>query len=469
MMMHVHLIGIGGTGLSAIAKVLIERGYKVSGSDSHASIYFNAITELGATTYLGHEPGNVMGADVVVRSSAIPDNNPEVIAARNCDIPVLKRSEFLQQLTDGQTTLAVAGTHGKTTTTGMLITILKELHQDPSFILGALLKPFDTNASAGSGQYFVIEADEYDRMFLGLNPQIAVVTNIEHDHPDCFPTLQKYLDAFSDFLMRVHPTGTALLCTDDPGVQELLREYPQRLCKVITFGLNEDADLRAVNCQVGPTGLPEFDAVHQVSGQAPIALAHIRLSIPGEHNIRNALSALAVSHLLGLDDTLAAQALSAYQGTERRFEIRGCVDGIIVVDDYAHHPTQIRITLQAAHQRFPNGRVWVVWEPHTYSRPAALHEAYVQALNLADQVVITRVYAAREVDNGYTPEPIAAALPADKARYIPDYDALINFLAENLVESDVVLVLSAGYGPLISSRILDSLIARKEQGRRQDE
>jgi UDP-N-acetylmuramate--alanine ligase len=457
MMRHIHLIGIGGTGLSAIARVLIERGYKVSGSDNNASIYFDAITALGATTYIGHSPENVVGADLVVRSSAIADDNPEVLAARSSGIPVLKRSDFLKQLTEGQTTLAIAGTHGKTTTTGMLISILTELKQDPSFIIGAMLKPFNSNAKSGSGSYFVIEADEYDHMFLGLTPYIAVITNIEHDHPDCFPTPQDYLNVFKDFLGKVEQGGTALFCIDDPGVQNLMKILDPSTYRVITYGLHPKAEFQATNIQVNPEGLPEFDLVNHFPGIACQYPGHVKMSIPGEHNVRNGLAALAVSHLLGLDDQESIKALAGYQGTERRFEIAGVSNGITVIDDYAHHPTQIHITLQAARQRYPSARLWVVWEPHTYSRPAAFQDEYVTVLNIADQVIVTKIYAAREADTGYIPLPIVNALSSTKARYLPDFSTAVDYLADHLAENDVVLVLSAGNGPIISKMLVSKL------------
>lgn len=454
---HIHLIGIGGTGLSAIAKVLIEQGYVVSGSDRIRSTYFDAVTTLGAKTFLGHAAENVIGADLVVRSSAVTDDNPEVLAAMSVEIPVLKRSDFFEYLTTGFTTLAVAGTHGKTTTTGMLINILTELKQNPSFIVGALVKPYQTNANFGSGSYFVIEADEYDYMFLGLNPTIAVITNIEHDHPDCFPTIQNYLEAFKSFAFRVKPGGTLLLCVDDPGIQELLKNIKEVPCEVITYGMHPFAEFQGVNVQVNNCGLLEFDMIRLLPGKKHEELGHVKLSIPGEHNVRNALAALTVSHLIGLDDELAKRVLENYQGIERRFEVVGTTKGITIIDDYAHHPAQVRNTIYAARQRYSNQPIWVIWEPHTYSRPAALQNDYSFALEMADHVLVTKIYAAREIDNGYTPLPIVEALSSGKGKYIPDYDELVAYLSENLVRNDVVLVLSAGNGPLISKMLLNEL------------
>jgi len=236
-MRHVHFIGIGGTGLSAIARILVQRGYEVSGSDNFASVYFNDIARDGAKTFLGHHPDNVRGADVVVRSSAIKDDNPEFISAIQLGIPVLKRSDFLPMLLKSSDTIAIAGSHGKTTTTSMILFMLHEIGADPSFISGAIVKQLATNAHAGSSDLFVIEADEYDYMFLGLNPLISVITNIEHDHPDCFPTPEAYMEAFVQFLSRQRPNGTAFLCVDDPGVRQLLTRDAVTLVNFKTYGL----------------------------------------------------------------------------------------------------------------------------------------------------------------------------------------------------------------------------------------
>jgi len=457
MKQHIHVVGIGGTGLSAIAKVLIERGYQVSGSDRSPSIYFDAITKLGAQTYLGHAAENVIGADLVIRSSAITDENPEVLAAISAGIPVLKRSDFLEILTSGSATLAVAGTHGKTTTTGMLISILTELNQDPSFIIGALVKPYETNAKSGNGPYFVIEADEYDHMFLGLNPTIAVITNIEHDHPDCFPTPQDYLNEFKSFAHRVKPDGDLLLCIDDEGIKNLLMDITDLPCKVVTFGTDPYAEYQATNVMVNKDGLPEFDMVHLLPSNEVRLVGRVKLSLPGMHNVYNALAALIVSHIIGIKDEKAIEVIESYHGTERRFEVIGTKSGVTVIDDYAHHPTQITTTIKAARQRYHQQRIWVIWEPHTYTRPAAMEDEYIASLDIADQVIVTRIYAAREMDNGYTPLAIVNGLSNKKGRYIPDYTELVKGLRKNLKKGDIVMVLSAGNGPLISKMLLEEL------------
>ena len=255
-MTHVHFIGIGGTGLSAIARVLLEKGYTVSGSDRTKSPLFDAITEAGARTFIGHAAPQIEGADLVIRSSAVPDDNPEVIAAKAAGIPVLKRSEFLTEFTHGKETLAVAGSHGKTTTTAMLIWILDQLGTDPSFVAGGVVNQLGTNARAGAGEYFAIEADEYDNMFLGLAPKIAVVTNIEHDHPDCFPTPEDYRAAFKAFLQNVRSDGLALVCWDDEGARSLAEELASKIT-ILGYGVSPEAAYRAADIRF-ENGLPVF-------------------------------------------------------------------------------------------------------------------------------------------------------------------------------------------------------------------
>jgi len=460
-MRHIHFIGIGGTGLSAIARVLLESGYTVSGSDKTASTLFDALRKAGAHTYLGHTPENIKGADLVIRSSAIQDDNSEVIAARSLGIPVLKRADFMQQLLEGRTTIAIAGTHGKTTTTSMLVWILTQLQQDPSFIVGGVIKQLDRNAKAGNGPFFVIEADEYDRMFLGLNPQLIVITNIEHDHPDCYPTPKDYQLAFKDFLDRLKINGKGFLCIDDKGVNRLLKSVNRKQKNLLTYGFDKQADYQPHNIKIDKNGYPQFDVIYKTSDAVLIKLATLNLQVPGEHNIRNALAALAVIHKLDLPLQEAANALSEFKGTQRRFDILGQADGVTIIDDYGHHPTEIKATLQAARQRFPQSRIWAVWEPHTYSRTMTLESDFISALNHADKVIITKIYAAREIDPGYSPKRITDALPGNKGQYIADFEDVQTYLLKNLEKNDVVLVLSAGDAPQISKQTLAGLKIRE--------
>jgi UDP-N-acetylmuramate--alanine ligase len=462
---HVHLIGIGGTGLSAIARLLLERGDSVSGSDRSPSPLATALQAAGAQVFTGHRAENIQGADLVVRSSAIPDDNLEVMAARQAGIPVLKRADFLGQLMDGCQGIAIAGTHGKTTTTAMIAWVLTALDQDPSYIIGGVSANLGNNAHAGRGTAFVIEADEYDRMFLGLNPSIAVVTNVEHDHPDCYPTPQDFYQAFEQFVSRLSPEGTLLACGDDPGARRLLSERAASERRVKSYGLGawlgkSRPNYYALNLAPNTLGGFSFEAVcapNEAGTQAPVI--PVDLQVPGQHNVRNALAALGVVDVLGLPLARAAHALAEFRGTGRRFEVRGEVKGITVIDDYAHHPTEIRATLAAARSRYPGRRIWAVWQPHTYSRTRTLLADFAQSFADADRVLITPVYAAREnpPEDGFGSGSVAARMAHPDAQFVPDLDQTVGCLLDQLRSGDVLLVLSAGDADQISTRVLDSL------------
>ena len=460
-MKHVHLIGIGGTGLSAIARVLLEKGYAVSGSDREATPLFNAITAAGARTFLGHAAEQIAGADLVIRSSAIPDDNPEVIAAEAQGIPVMKRAEFLEELIGDKDTLAVAGSHGKTTTTAMLIWVLENMGTNPSFIAGGVVSQLNCNAKAGAGLYFAIEADEYDYMFLGLSPKIAIITNIEHDHPDCFPTQESYLNAFKAFLDRIRPDGLALMCLDDRQTRTLMQEMSAGKRTFLGYGTTPEADYRAENFII-VDGNPQFSLVHRDEHGKSQTLGEVSLSIPGHHNVLNATAVLAAIHQLGLPMQKAIAALKEFTGAGRRFEILGTADGITLIDDYGHHPTEIAATLKAARSRYPERRVWAIWQPHTFSRTQTLEEAFVEALRLADRVVVLKIYAAREENHGYTAETIADALPQGKADYLADFSAAAGFLLANLEANDVAIFFSAGDATRLSQAVLNGLQQRNK-------
>jgi len=435
---HVHLIGISGSGLSAIARILLEKGYKVSGSDRKLTPLSLSLVDAGALLFEGHLSENIKGADIVVRSSAIPENNPELIAAHDADIPVLKRSEFLKQLLDGKKCIAVAGTHGKTTTTAMIAWILSESGWDPSYIIGGISSNLGGNAHAGDGEYFVIEADEYDRMFLGLDPYIAVVTNIEHDHPDCYPTPQEYESVFRQFVFQIQKGGLLVACADNPGALNLSSEAASRGLRTKTYQLTRD---------------------HQFS-----------LQVPGDHNRLNALAAIAVGEEVGISKKAAIESLEKFDGVGRRFELRGEVDGVTVIDDYAHHPSEIRATLNAAHERYPDRQVWSVWQPHTYSRTRQLLPDYARAFSRSDYVIVTDIFAAREIspEDKFSSRDVAGAITAQKTDpghvlYIPTLDQVEKYLLDHLSLDDVLLILSAGDADLLSSNLLISLAERKKR------
>ncbi len=453
--MHYHLIGIGGTGLSAIARVLLEQGHTVSGSDRQRSPLAQAVEAAGGRVYLGHAAGQIAGAQVVLRSSAIPDDNPEVQAALAQGIPVLRRADFLGALMQGQKCLAVAGTHGKTTTTAMLAWALTALGEDPSYIIGGVSPDLGGNARAGKGAYFVIEADEYDRMFLGLRPSAAIVTNVEHDHPDCYPTPQDFEAAFRAFAGRLLPEGFLHVCGDDAGAAAL-GKYARSLGRgVHVYGVAAPAEYRAAGLALPAGGGGyAFRFVHR--GRV---LAEAALQIPGRHNVENALGVLSLIHQLGLPVEKAAAALGDFHGTGRRFEILGEAGGVTVIDDYAHHPTEIEATLDAARSRFPGRRLWAVWQPHTYSRLRALQSRFAAAFSQADRVLVTPVYAAREAppEDGFDARRIARAMSHPAARYCASLEETAACLLEGLRPGDVVLVFSAGDATQVSRAVLEGL------------
>ena len=449
-MKHVHLIGIGGTGLSAIARVLLESGYPVSGSDRQLSVLAQSLQDAGAKVFVGHQAENVNGADVVVRSSAVPDENVEVQAALLKRIPVLKRAEFLGQIMANHQTIAVAGTHGKTSTTAMIAWLLTELEQHPSFIVGSMISGLGTNARSGEGTHFVIEADEYDRMFLGLNPAIAIVTNVEHDHPDCYPTPEDFRAAFQDFVGLLEPDGVLLVCGDDAGARQLLPHADQAL----TYGLkNPSNDYQARNLIIDPAGGYRFEVYFQAK-----KLANCVLQVPGEHNVENGLAALAVAHQLSLSVVNAATALGTFQGTGRRFEIIGEANDVTVISDYAHHPTEIRATLSAARARYAGQNIWAVWQPHTYSRSKLLLDEFAASFADADHVLVTDIYAAREpVAPDFSGANLVAKMDHSSAQFSANLSTTTEILLDRLSPGEVLIVLSAGDADQICHQVLEGL------------
>lgn len=461
-MTHVHFIGIGGSGLSAIARLLLESGYKVSGSDRALTPFADEVRKAGASVYIGHHARNIAKADWVVRSSAVGDDNPEVQAAMRANIPVYKRADFLGQLMSDKVGIAIAGTHGKTTTTAMTAWVLSELKRDPSFIIGGVSKNFGVNARAGKGNLFVIEADEYDNMFLGLKPQIEVVTSLEHDHPDFFPNFHAMYQSFEKFTDLLSADGTLIVCAEDPGAAALIPHARKSGKNVIGYGVqNEDTlntPLWVTARDVKSNQRGGFDFVVSSNlKSAGLNSAEVHLQVPGEHNVRNALAALAIVDVLGLSRDKAAQALGKFTGTSRRFELRGEENGISVFDDYAHHPTEIKATLAGARARFPKRRIWAVWQPHTYSRTHALYLEFSRAFKDADEVIVTEVYASREQQENFTSAEIVSGMPHHSARFIALLDSVTKYLLENLKPGDVLIVLSAGDANKICADVLKGL------------
>jgi UDP-N-acetylmuramate--alanine ligase len=452
-MTHVHFIGIGGSGLSAIARLMLESGYKVTGSDRALSPFARDLEALGVTIWLNHAPEHVRGADWVVRSSAVADDNPEVQAALQAGIPVYKRADFLGRLMQDKTGIAIAGTHGKTTTTGMMAFVLSQLAQDPSFIVGGTINNLGVNARAGSGNTFVIEADEYDRMFLGLKPTYAVVTNVEHDHPDCYPTAQDFTQAFEQFAALVPAGGALIACADDPGARTLAQHAAANGTKIVLYSTVGDRVAGTdwvLAQQLNPNNMGGFSFTASVNGQAIL----VALSVPGIHNVRNALAVLAVISLLGLPLEAAAQALGQFSGTGRRFEVLGEPRGITIVDDYAHHPTEIRATLAGARARYPHRRIWAIWQPHTYSRTQTLFNEFASAFGDADVVVVSEVYAAREPKQDFSAAQVVQAMNHPNAHFVANLPQITAFVLDRVQPGDVILTLSAGDATEVSAKTL---------------
>ncbi len=450
--MHVHLVGIGGIGLSAIARVLHGWGYTVSGSDMQPSSLLDALNAEGIAAYPDHKAAQVAGAQIVVVSSAIPESNPEVREAKQRGIPVVKREQFLSELTEGMCTIAVAGTHGKTTTSAMISWILVQAALEPTFIVGGLLQNLRTNARAGSGPHFVIEADEYDRAFLGLKPEVAVIASMEHDHPDCYPTLEDMTAAFGEFAGRLTKGGLLILCGEDAESRALGARMRAQGRRVETYGLNSEWDWRAAGVELGNSAAFEVWRMGKLLGTCA-------LQIPGRHNVLNALAALAASHEVGVEFGLAAAALTRFQGTARRFEVKGQVAGVTVVDDYAHHPTEIEATLAAARLKYPGRAVWAVFQPHTYSRTATLLEDFATAFGDADHVIVTDIYAAREENTlGVCGSDLIELMDHPDARYVPRLEDAASAILDCVEGGDVVITLGAGDGYLIGEWVLAGLV-----------
>lgn len=455
---HIHIIGIGGTGMSAIALVLHELGVKVTGSDRSNSISVNQLEKHGICVTIGHAAENVRGADIVVYSSAIAQENPELIEARRTGIPVQKRMDFLDSILSERDVIAISGTHGKTTTTSMTAWILRSLQMQPGFIIGSTPKNIGKNAEAGEGNLFVIEADEYDRMFLGLHPAIAVVTKIEHDHPDCYPTESQYLSVFSEFLANTRENGMILLNSDDPK-QSILPEKLNPSVKIFTFGIEKDADFRAEKCEIGENGCYRFVFLDNLQKKQ----AMIQLSIAGKHNVYNALAALSICSLKGVNLAEAAIAVKQFQGIERRFETIAEWNGIKVIDDYAHHPTEIKATLAAAQDAFPHKRIWALWQPHTYSRTKSLLNEFCDSFDLADVLLVTNIYASREKQTDFGFEDLKTALKQKYPQvfFADTNEAAVELLRQQLRTNDVVITLSAGdanqIGPTAIKRMIDDM------------
>ena len=457
---HVHFVGIGGAGMSGIAEILLTLGYRVSGSDARRGEAVERLEQLGAKVWIGHDAHHAEGADVVVYSSAVPRDNVELQAARRRQVPVIPRAEMLAELMRLKYGIAVAGTHGKTTTTSMIGAVLAEGRLDPTIVVGGRVIGLGANARLGRGEYLVAEADESDGSFLALTPTIAVVTTIDAEHLDHYGSLDALRDAFVAFVRKVPFYGAAVLCLDQPEIQRLLPRVEKR---IVTYGLEASADLVARRVQL--TGLTSRFDVYQRGAH----LGECALQIPGRHNVLNALAAIGVGLDLEIPFATIQRALAGFAGVQRRFQIRGTAAGVTVVDDYGHHPAEVRATLAAAKAGFDR-RVVVVFQPHRYTRTAALEADFVTAFNQADVLVVTDIYAAGETAiPGVTAERLAEGIRAHGHRdvtYVGGVRArIVEHICRVVRAGDLVLTLGAGDVGQFGPDILRELEADSRNGR----
>ena len=435
----VHLVGVGGAGMSGLARLLLVGGHRVTGSDRSESATLEALRALGAEVWAPHDGTRLGRPDLVAASTAIRPTNPELVAARFLDIPVLGRAQLLALLMAGRTGIAVAGTHGKTTTTGMVVAILEAAGLDPSFAVGGDFKATGSNAAAGTGPHFVAEADESDGSFLELRPTVAVVTNVEADHLDHWGDLEGVRGAFRAFVGQLPGDGTAVLCADDPGALELAGAAP---CPVVTYGFADRAEVRG-----GELALDAWRSSFAVTAEGR-PLGRVAVAVPGRHNVQNALGAIAAAMAAGAPFEAAVAGLAGFTGAARRFHLRSEVAGVTVVDDYAHNPPKVAATLAAA-RLGPWKRVVAVFQPHLYSRTRLFATEFGRALAAADLVVVADVYAAREdpepgVDGALVAAAARAARPDLDCVYEPDRPALASRVAALVQPGDLVLTLGAG-------------------------
>ncbi len=457
---HIHFVGIGGIGMSGIAELLLNLNYKVSGSDLKHSDITERLAKLGGKIFEGHEAGQIAGADVVVVSSAIDPSNPEVNAAIQNSVPVIPRAEMLAELMRLKYSVAVAGAHGKTSTTSLVASILAGGGLDPTVVIGGKLKGIGSNAVLGKGDYIVAEADESDGSFLKYSPAIAVVTNIDREHLDFYKDLDDIKRVFLDFIDRIPFYGLAVLCLDNESVQDLIPYIRKRH---VTYGMNAQADLQArdVACK-GLTS--EFDVVYQ--GEM---LGRMVLNLSGMHNVLNALAGIAVGLELGIDFGRIKKALEKAEGVQRRMEIKGEVKEITVVDDYGHHPTEIKTTLEAMELAWPGRRKVVVFQPHRYSRTQALFDDFTRSFYRSDVLVVLPIYAASEqpiegVDSRALCENIRAHGHKD-VRFAESMDEAVSILTELISKDDVVLTLGAGNVYQVGEQLVEKLKRSAQPGR----
>jgi len=446
---HIHFVGIAGIGMSGIAELLINMEHRITGSDLRETELTQRLTKLGAKIYYGHSADYVAGADVVVISSAVPRDNPEVVAAREQAIPVIPRAEMLAELMRLKHAVVVAGSHGKTTTTSLVGTILNSAGFDPTLVIGGRLGSIGSNARLGDGDFLVAEADESDGTFLLFSPTIAIVTNIDHEHLDYYGDMTHLKEAFLTFINSLPYYGLAVLCLDDPNVQSLLPNLKKRY---LTYGFSAQADVQAVN--LSSEGMEtKYDLIFKGKN-----LGRVTFNMPGRYNILNSLAAAGVALELEVPFEVLAESLSQVGVIHRRFEIKGEEEGVLVIDDYGHHPTEIKATLAALSSCFPQRRTVVVFQPHRFSRVESLFDDFTTAFNQADRLIMTEIYPAGEKPvegiNGRVLFEAVKSHGHHEVEFVPDFDVLAQEVARELTPGDVVVTLGAGSITQIGDQIL---------------
>ena len=461
---HIHFVGIGGSGMGGIAEVLLNLDYKVSGSDINASAMTRRLESMGAKVFIGHAAENIKNADVIVRSTAISVANIEVSAGLEQRVPVIRRAEMLAELMRFKFGIAIAGTHGKTTTTSLVASILAEAGKDPTFVIGGLLNSTQSNAKLGTGKYLVAEADESDASFLHLQPILAVVTNVDIDHLSTYEgDVNRLYHSFAEFLSNLPFYGTAIMCVDDSGVQKVMPDVSRR---ILTYGLDATADVRAINVEQN-----NFQTNFTVQRKG-FADLNIQLNMPGLHNVRNSLAAIVIAQEVGADDEAIIKALYHFDGIGRRFEQLGVAPvkagQVTIVDDYAHHPVELAATLQAAKQVWPDKRIVTVFQPHRYSRTQDLMDDFTQVLAEVDQLLLTEVYPAgeKEIPTANSHALARAIRVRGKVEpiLISDLDQVANSINDIAQDDDVILLMGAGSIGSVAKNIVKDLTDLQNEG-----
>ena len=447
---HVHFIGIGGISMSGLAEILLNEHFTVSGSDSNESPLTQHLVSCGASIYYPQGASNITdGIDLVVYTAAIHADNPELMEVKRRNIPTLTRAEFLGQLmTNYDTSIAVSGTHGKTTTTSMISHVLLAGELDPTISVGGILQSIGGNIRVGSSDTFITEACEYTNSFLNFHPKIGVILNIEEDHMDFFKDIHEIRRSFTQFAALLPSDGALIINGEIDQYEELTADLE---CQVISYGFSPTLNYYASNLTYNQMGHVGFDCYH--NGEF---LLHLQLSVTGEHNVSNALSALAVGHLLNLENETILKGLQSFVGTDRRFEYKGLLNGITIIDDYAHHPTEIAATLTAA-SHYPHKELWVVFQPHTYTRTKAFFQEFADVLSQADHIVLADIYAARETDTlGLSSSMLVDAIKPNNPNvvYLPSFEEIENYLTNNCKSGDLLITMGAGNVVSIGENLL---------------